>query len=301
MATIGFIGTGTIGGPMASKLLEHDHSMLVFDIDKNATQVHVNHGARAAANVAEVAQLCATVFLSLPGPTQIEDVVLGDAGLINNGESLTTIIDLSTNSLALNRRIAEFAQSKNVHYLDAPVSGGKLAARDGTLSVMVGGDEVAFNGVRPLIECFGEHIFYMGLPGSGTLTKLVNNQIFLCASVLIQEGFVLGAKAGIDPSALLKVLKASSAGALLARAPLVLSRQFNLDVFALSIAAKDVAVALESASAVGASMPMTEAAHGVYVEALEQGLGNEDFFATVKVLEAAAGVELPPLHKPKKS
>jgi 3-hydroxyisobutyrate dehydrogenase-like beta-hydroxyacid dehydrogenase len=163
---------------------------------------------------------------------------------------------------------------------------------------MVGGDEAAFNEVRPLLECFGQHIFYMGPPGAGTLTKLVNNQIFLCASVLIQEGFVMGARAGMDPSVLLEVLKVSSAAPLLARAPLVLSRKFDLDVFALSIAAKDVAIALESARAVGASMPMTAAASAIYQEALAQGLGAEDFFATVKVLEAQAGTSLPPLKKP---
>lgn len=301
MSTIGFIGTGTIGGPMALKLLEHKHSLLVFDIDNKATKLQVERGAGVAETIAEVAQACATVFLSLPGPPQIEDVVLANDGLLNNAQALATIIDLSTNSVSLNRQIAEVARSKGIRYLDAPVSGGKIAAREGSLAVMVGGEEAAFNDVRALIECFGEHIFYMGPPGSGTLTKLINNQIFLCASVLIQEGFVMGAKAGMDPSALLEVLKASSAGPLLARAPLVLSRRFDLDVFALSIAAKDVAVALESARGVGVSMPVTEAAHGVYEDALSNGLGNEDFFATVKVLEAAAGVELPPLRKPKAS
>ncbi|MCZ6893571.1 MAG: NAD(P)-dependent oxidoreductase [Gammaproteobacteria bacterium] len=299
MPTIGFIGTGTIGAPMALKLLEHEHTMLVFDIDSNATKAHVEQGARVAATVAEIAKACATVFLSLPGPAEIEEVVLGDDGLINHAETLATIADLSTNSLSLNRRIADIARRKGIDYLDTPVSGGKIAARDGSLAVMVGGDEAAFDEIRPLIECFGEHIFYMGPSGAGTLTKLVNNQIFLCASVLIQEGFVMAAKAGMDPSALLKVLKVSSAGPLMTRAPLVLSRKFDLDVFALSIATKDVGVALESARAVGASMPITEAAHAVYEDALEKGFGNEDFFATVKVLENAAGVELAPLRKPK--
>jgi len=299
MSTIGFIGTGTIGGPIALRLLEHEHSMWAFDIAPGATAAHEERGATAAATIAELANACSTVFLSLPGPAEIEQVVLGDDGLLNHTRTNSTIVDLSTNSVSLNRRIADLAQAKGISYLDAPVSGGKAAAGKGTLSVMVGGDEVAYLEARPLIEYFAEHIFYMGPPGSGTLAKLINNQIFLSASVLIQEGFVMAAKAGMDPGALLEVLKASSAGSLVSRAPLVLSRRFDLDVFALSIATKDLGVALESARDVGAAMPLTEAAHGVYAKALAQGFGNEDFFATVKVLEAAAGTTLPPLKKPK--
>lgn len=297
MIEIGFIGTGTIGGPIAARLIDRAHPLRVFDLNREATRPHEAKGARRAASLAEIAHTCTTVFLSLPGPPQIHDVVLGEGGLLAHAEALSTIIDLSTNSIALNRQLAEAARSQGIQYLDAPVSGGKVAARGGTLAVMVGGDQATFDATRHLLECFGEHLFYMGPAGAGTLTKLVNNQIFLSASVLIQEGFVMGAKAGMDPNAILEVLKVSSAGSLLARAPLVLSRKFDMDVFALSIAAKDIEVALASADAVGAQMPMTAAASGVYQRALADGLGAEDFFATVKVLEAAAGVTLPPLQK----
>lgn len=298
--TIGFIGAGTIGGPIARRLLEHKHALAVFDVDPNATLSLVEHGARSAKSIDELARQCGVIFLSLPGPTEIEAVMRGDGGLLKTLESNTTVIDLSTNSVALNRDLADEARAKDIHYLDAPVSGGKAAALKGTLSVMVGGDESAFNNIRALIECFAEHIFHMGDSGSGTLTKLVNNQIFLCASVLIQEGFLMGAKAGMDPSKLLEVLKVSSAGSLLGRAPLVLSRSFNSDLFALAIASKDVGVALASGKELGVDMPLTEAADGVYQQALAQGLGKEDFFATAKVLESAAGIEIPPLRKPKK-
>jgi 3-hydroxyisobutyrate dehydrogenase-like beta-hydroxyacid dehydrogenase len=298
MDTIGFIGTGTIGAPMAFKLLEGGHELMVFDLNEVATRPHAASGAKVASSIGEIAQACTTVFLSLPGPAQIEAVVLGDDGLLATRGALTTIVDLSTNSVSLNRSIAELAAAQAVAYLDAPVSGGKVAAQEGSLAVMVGGDELAFNAARTLIECVGKNIFYLGPAGAGTLTKLVNNQIFLCASVLIQEGFVMGCKAGMDPSALLEVLKVSSAGPLMSRAPLVLSRKFDLDVFALSIAAKDVALAVESAHAVGASMPMTEAAHGIYSAALAAGHGRDDFFATAKVLEERAAIEMPRLRKP---
>ena len=298
MSKVGFIGLGTIGGPMAERLLLAGHKISVFDVNADACISFRDRGGLISGNCEEMASTCDTIFLSLPGPPQIEDVILGGDGLLTNNGSLHTIIDLSTNSLQLNRTIAARAQEENIAYLDAPVSGGKIAAKKGTLSVMVGGDENSYNSSKPLIECFAEHIFYMGQSGTGTLTKLVNNQIFLAASVLIQEGFVMGAKAGMDPNALLEVLKVSSAGSLLERAPLILSKKFDLNVFALSIAEKDLTVALQSASDIGASMPMTEASREIYRKASAKGLGKEDFFATVKVLEEIAECSLHELKKP---
>ncbi|MEM7542989.1 MAG: NAD(P)-dependent oxidoreductase [Pseudomonadota bacterium] len=294
--SIGFVGAGTIGGPMA-KQIAAQHPLMVFDIDAAAAGAV---GGEVAGSLNEIGRACETVFLSLPGPPQIREVLLGDDGLIANGDAIKTIVDLSTNSVSLNREIAQSALEQGIQYLDAPVSGGKIAAEKGALAVMVGGDEGTFKAVTPLLECIGDHLFYMGPAGAGTLTKLVNNQIFLCATVLVQEGFVMGAKAGMDPSELLKVLNVSSAGPVLNRAPLMLSKKFDLGVFALSIAAKDVAVALQSADDLGVPMPMTQAASEVYSKAIENGLGGEDFFATVKVLESLADTELPALKKPEK-
>ena len=298
MADIGFIGTGTIGGPIAGRLLGGEDTLHVFDTRADATGALEAAGAHRASSVAAIAETCTTVFLSLPGPPQIREVVAGDNGLLTHRGRIEAIVDLSTNAIALNRELAAAAEAIGIHYLDAPVSGGKVAAIDGTLAVMVGGDKATFEAIRPLIERFGNNVFYLGAPGSGTLAKLVNNQIFLAASVLVQEGFVMGAKAGMDPADLIEVLKVSSAGALMRIAPLVLSRKFDLDVFALAIAAKDIAVAIESADALGVDIPMAKAAAGVYEKALERGLGGEDFYATVKVLEAAADVVMPPLKKP---
>jgi len=298
-ASVGFIGTGTIGGPMAMKLLEHGHPLTVFDVNSAATAAHVDRGAAQAAAVSELARGCQTIFLSLPGPKEIEQVMQAPDGILAHARPGTTVVDLSTSSVQLSRAMAERAAARDMEYLDAPVSGGKQAAEAGTLAVMVGGQAAAFERVRALIACFGEHIFYMGDSGAGTLTKLVNNQIFLSASVLIQEAFVMGAKAGMDPAALMEVLKVSSAGPLLAPAPLVLSRKFNLGVFALSIAAKDVGLALESAASAGVEMPMAQAALETYQAALEAGLAQEDFFATLKTVEARAGVELQPLKRRK--
>lgn len=298
MGTTGFIGTGTIGSPMAMRLIDAGHALLVFDLNLAATRAHQDKGAQRAASVQALAANCKTLFLSLPGPKQIEQVMLGADGVLAHAAKGTTIIDLSTNAIALNRRIASEAAARGMHYLDAPVSGGRVGAIAGKLAVMVGGERAAFDAVRALIACFGENIFYMGEAGAGTLTKLINNQIFLAASVLVQEGFVMGAKAGMDPATVLEVLKVSSAGAVVGRAGLFLSRKFDADIFALSIASKDLDVALASAQDLGVEMPMTTAAATVYHRAVEQGLGAQDFYATIKVLEGAAGTEVPVLHKP---
>ena len=298
MKDIGFIGTGTIGAPMAMRLVDGGHRLRVFDLNRDATRPHEERGALRAASLREIAEQSAVIFLSLPGPKQIEAVMLGDDGLLAYGRPALTIVDLSTNAIALNRQLATQASDLGIHYLDAPVSGGRVGALAGKLAVMIGGDRAAFDAVRDLIACFGENIFYMGAAGAGTLTKLINNQIFLAASVLVQEGFVMGVKAGMDPSAVLEVLKVSSAASVLGRASLFLSRKFEQDIFSLAIAAKDLDVALASAQGLGAEMPMTTAAAGVYQRALAAGLGAEDFYATVKVLEGTAGVTVPPLHKP---
>lgn len=291
---IGFVGTGTIGAPMAARLLDAGHALLVHDAHAPATDALAAAGAALAASPAEVAARCETVLLSLPGPSEVEAVVRGDAGLLAARGALRRIVDLSTNALALSRALATQAAEHDVHYLDAPVSGGAVAARDGKLAVMVGGDAGALEAVRPLLECFAAHVFHLGESGAGTLAKLVNNQVFLCASVLVQEAFTLGAKAGMDTDTLLEVLQASSAAPYLARAPLVLSGRYDLGVFALGIAAKDVALALESAAQAGVSLPVTAAAHGVYAEAVARGLSREDFHATLRVLEDAAGTQVTP-------
>lgn len=295
MTMLGFVGAGTIGAPMAARLLAAGHDVHVCDSNPAAVAALVASGATPAASPATLAASCATVFLSLPGPPAIEAVMLGDDGLLARATTLRTVVDLSTNALDLNRRLATTAAERGIAYLDAPVSGGKAGAAAGKLAVMVGGDADAFDRVRPLLECFAAHVFHLGASGNGTLAKLVNNQVFLAASVLVQEGFVMAARAGMDPNALREVLEASSAAPYLARADLVLSHRYDRDLFALGIAAKDVALALESAAAIGAEMPLTQAAHTVYARALELGDAREDFPATLRALEHAAGVTLPEL------
>lgn len=291
---VGFVGLGTMGRPIASHLRRAGHEVTVWDVAASAVDSLVAEGAAPATDIAGLAAASDVAFLSLPGPADVDEVVDALLPALRPG---SVIVDLSTNSVDGVRAAAERCAAAGVAFVDAPVSGGKAGAEAGTLSVMVGAEPEVFASVEPLLRVFGATVFHVGPSGAGALAKLVNNQIFLCACVLVQEGFVLGAKAGMDPTALLDILKASSAAGVLGSAPFFLGRNFEDAVFRLSIAEKDVAVALESARSLGVAMPTTTAAHGVYRAAVDDGLGDKVFTATLLALESWAGVEVPPLRR----
>lgn len=287
---VGFVGVGTMGRPIAGHLVAAGHDVAVWDAAPGAVDALVAAGATAAASIGALAGAVDVVFLSLPGPTQVDSVV-GEL-LAAGPPAGTVVVDLSTNSVEGARAQAAHCAAVGVTFLDAPVSGGKLGAEQGTLAVIVGGDADAVERVRPLLDTFSANVFPVGGSGAGALAKLVNNQIFLCASVLVQEGFVLGAKAGMDATELLEILKASSAASVVGMAPMFLTRNFDNVSFKLSIAEKDVAVALESAATLGVDMPMTAAALDVYRAAIDAGLGDKVFTATLRPLEERAGTEV---------
>jgi 3-hydroxyisobutyrate dehydrogenase-like beta-hydroxyacid dehydrogenase len=162
---------------------------------------------------------------------------------------------------------------------------------------MVGGSNEGYARAQPLLRQFAREIFHVGPAGAGALAKLVNNQIFLCASVLIQEGFVLGAKAGMDSNDLMRILNASSAGLHTRRTGFVLNRDFQQAVFKLGIAHKDLSVALESAAALGVQMPLTRAAEELYARAVQRGYGDQVYSATLQVLEEQADTSVAALRR----
>src|SRR6478609_598210 len=285
---IGFVGVGTMGGPIAAHLVAAGHEVTVYDASPAASGAI--EGATAADDVTGIHADC--VFLSLPGPTEIEAVV---GELLSN--TPVTIVDLSTNSPDVVRRLHERCASAGVAFVDAPVSGGRVKAISGELSVMVGGDEADVERVRPLLDCFAAQVFHVGPPGAGTVAKLVNNQLFLAAAVLVQEAYVLGAAAGLDPSTVHGIVRASSGGPYAALVPLLLGRRFDDVLFRLDIATKDLGLAVETAQAHGAEVPVSAAALATYQAARDAGLGDQAFHATLLEIERAAGIELPPLRR----
>ncbi len=288
----GFVGIGTMGMPMAEHIIDAGISLVVRDTNPQVVGELTAAGAAAAGSLDEVGRKCQVVFLSLPGPADVEAVLVGASGLLGSMIEGDVIVDLSTNSHEMVVNLAAAAAEKGVHFLDAPVSGGAVGVRKKTLAVMVGGDAAALDLARPVLDLFAPHIFHVGATGMGTIAKLANNLIVLASTVTVQEAFVMASKAGLDATTLMRIIKKSSAAPCTGHGHFVLSRRFDNPIFKLGIAKKDLAVAVQSAKALGVPMPTTEAALAVYDQAIDMGLGDEVFYATQKALEADAGAEV---------
>ncbi len=294
--SIGFIGLGTMGRPVAENLLTAGHDLIVHDVMSAAVDEMVELGASAAGSVQDLARNAKVIFLSLPGPAQIDSVVLGTDGVRLHAAEGTIIVDLSTSSVAAVRSVASSCADAGLHYVDAPVSGGAPGARAGTLSILVSADDdKVFATIEPLLEVIGSNIVRAGGVGSGTMLKLINNQVFLAGALLVQEAFVFGAKAGLTSDEIKTVLDHSTAGVITRETGFALSRDFDAQIFALSLATKDLALSLESANALEVPMPLAEAAHSVFQQAVDAGYGDQAFYATVQRLEQLAGAEVSPL------
>ncbi len=289
---VGFVGTGTMGAPIAGHLVAAGHDVRVYDRSPEAMARVA--GASPAGSAAAAAAGAACVFLSLPGPPEVSEAV---EGVLVADPLPTRIVDLSTNSPDVVRRLHERCAAAGVRFVDAPVSGGRIKAESGELAVLVGGDDVDVAAVEPLLQPFAAQVFHVGPPGTGTVAKLVNNQLFLAAAVLVQEAYVLGAAAGLEPSKLHRIMRASSAAPYATLAPLLLGRDFDDVIFRLDIATKDLTLAVETATTQGVTVPVSEAALDVYRAALEAGLGSKAFHATLTEIERRAGIELPALKR----
>jgi 3-hydroxyisobutyrate dehydrogenase-like beta-hydroxyacid dehydrogenase len=296
-ARLGLIGAGTMGAPIARRLIDGGHALCVCDVSSAAVDALVAAGARAAANAREVAQAADIVFLSLPGTREVEAVMTAPDGLLAGARRGQIIVDLSTNAHDVVLRLFAMTHANGVALLDAPLSGGKAAAAKGTLTMMVGGEASALDTVRPILALFASNIFHVGATGMGTIAKLVNNQIFLTTAVAIQEGFVMAAKAGLDSNSLIGILAKASAGTYLGLAPLLLSKQYDNAFFKLGLAAKDMALIMQSAQSLGVALPSTSAANALYREAAAAQGGDKVFFATLETLEQKADTCVTPVRR----
>lgn len=208
MVTVGFVGVGRIGGPMARHHVEAGHEVTVFDIDEEAMRQLVEIGASGADDAAEVARTAEVVFLSLPGPDDVIEVVDAIEGSLAPG---STVIDTTTSTPAVTGEIAKRLGDCEVAVLGAPVSGGTSGAEAGTLTVMVGGDRDVFRSVRPLFDPIASDVIYVGsAPGDAHAVKLLNNYLTYTALMATSEAIVLGRQAGLDPETMIEVFNASS-------------------------------------------------------------------------------------------
>jgi len=293
---VAFIGLGTMGGRMVANLQEHGHDVVVTDVRRESAAPALEQGATWADTPRDAARDAELILSSLPGPREVEAVVLGGDGVIGGAAPDAVYADLSTSSVSLARRIYAELKAKGISALDAPVSGGPQGAQDGSLIVMVGGDAPAFERALPTLKAIGSNVQYVGEAGCGAIAKLCHNMIGIASGQILAEGFTLAVKAGLDPATFLEVLRGGAYGrqmGLNVSIPeVVFKDDFDSPRFALALARKDLGLATDLAREVSVPMPMANVAEQTMIEAMNRGWGGKDASAPFLIQEERAGVEV---------
>src|ERR1700720_572886 len=288
---IGFIGLGKMGFPMARRLIEANHQLVVFDQRQEAVDRLVALGAQAASSPKDVADRAETVLASLPSLQASLDVATGKGGVIE-GKRIRRFVDLSPVGSQMAVRIHGLLAKRNLVQLDSPVSGGVGGAEKGTLAVMVSGPKADFQAIKPALDVIGKVFFIGEKPGSAQTMKLANNLLSATAVVATSEAVVMGVKSGLDPAVMIDVINAGSGQNTASRDKFprsVLPRTFDFG-FATGLMVKDVRLCLEEMKSLGLSMEVAEAVGRLW-EVVIRDMGPEsDFTAAIKPIEKAAGV-----------
>jgi 3-hydroxyisobutyrate dehydrogenase len=289
---IGFVGTGTMGTPIAGCLIHAGHSLTVYDRRPKATAALCGQGAARADSAFDAARSCEVVFTSLPGPTQFEAAMLEpQSGILAGLQSGAVHIDLTTNAPKTIARIADACRSRGVELVDAPVSG-----RPPAMTVMVGASDTAFARCRRLFDAIAANVFHVGPSGAGATAKLVTQYLGYTNFIASIEGMLVAAKAGIDLNVLAQIVPVSAGQS---RTFDNIPRGVFTGTFAaggtLDIVAKDVELACQFARDVGAPATLGALASDIYKRAQARGWGQEGFPVVARILEAMAGAELRPV------
>jgi 3-hydroxyisobutyrate dehydrogenase len=280
---IGFIGTGVMGKSMAGHLLDAGYTLVVYSRTKDKASVLLDRGAQWAETPKVVAEKASVIFTMVGYPTDVEEVYLGENGLIQNGSKGSYYIDMTTSAPSLAVKIAESAKKRGIQAIDAPVSGGDVGAMEATLSIMVGGEQAAFEEVRPLLALLGTNIVHQGNPGAGQHTKM-SNQIAIASNMIgVCEAIIYAEKAGLDPEQVLRSISAGAAGSwsLSNLAPRMLNGNFEPG-FYIKHFIKDMRIALEEAETMGLEVPGLALAKSLYDQLAEKGEGNSGTQALYK-------------------
>ena len=292
---VGFVGLGTMGASMAANLQTAGYKLVVHDVRRKSADRHVAAGARWADSAADLAKLCDVVFLSLPGPPDVEAVALGPNGLSGGLKPGSAVFDLSTNSPTLVRKIHGIYAEKGVHMLDAPVSGGPTGARSGKLAIWVGGDKEVFDKHKPLLDAIGDQARYIGAIGAGSVAKLVHNCAGYAVQTALAEVFTMGVKAGVEPLALWEAVRGGAGGRRRTFDGLIdqfLVNTYEPPAFALRLAHKDMSLATQLGREVGVPMRLANMAMAEMTEALNRGWDQKDSRSPMMLQTERAGVKI---------
>jgi 3-hydroxyisobutyrate dehydrogenase-like beta-hydroxyacid dehydrogenase len=289
---IGFIGLGQMGKWMAHNILGKGFDLTVSDIDAAAVAALTGGGAKSAATPAEVAERTDWIFLSLPNAEVVRQIVFGESGLLTRARAGQVVIDLGTTTYMATLEMGANLKQQGIRFADAPVSGMESRAKDGTLTIMYGGDESLFQQVLPVFHAVGNLVLYMGELGCGQLTKLINQLLFNVSAAAIAEILPMAAKLGLDPEKVVSVVTSGTGRSFAAEffGPRILENNFS-EGYALKNAYKDMVSAAEICAHKKIPLPMVHAATTTYQMALAEGYGDEDKGAMIKVFERLLGVE----------
>lgn len=288
---VGIAGLGRMGHPIAENLLAAGFPTVVWNRSEEKAADLIASGAQWAASPRDLVNSAEIVLTSLADPAAVETVYFGDAGLLDRIPTGVILVDLSTGSPALSRRITAAAAERGAFFLDAPVAGSITAATEGQLGIMVGGDRAAFDRCQEIFATIGKAAFYLGDSGSGATMKLVSNAILATMVQSLAEGVALGAKAGLAPEDIFAVLGASSAAApvVTAKAAAISERTYLPAAFTLALMQKDLWLALSLANELAVPMPATAIAHDMVLAANATGKSALDFSAVALLMEELAG------------
>lgn len=292
---VGFIGTGNIGTPIAANILKEGNELIVHDIVKEKADFLLELGAQWADSPKAVAEACQFICACLPGPVEMEQMTLGEGGLLEGLTSGSVYIDHTTNSPELAKRVHGIFKERGVDMLDAPVSGGVEGAMIRDLLVMVGGDEETFQRCKPILDAIGERVFHTGGIGAGCTCKIMHNTAVFCADMAMAECWTLAVKSGVAPEVIVDVFRNGALGRMSNLSMRLPDTYFRGDFdprFALRIARKDIGLATDLARTHNVPMRLAEMCEQEYMEAMGRGWEDRDSSIVLTLQEERAGVQV---------
>ena len=289
---IGFIGIGKMGAPMSRRLLEAGYPLVVYDLSEKAMEGLVEAGAGKASSVKDLARCSSVVITMLPASPDVETVVLGPEGVVEGAGAGDMVIDMSSSYPTSTKMIGERLSAKGVRMLDAPVSGGIKGAREGTLSIMVGGEEKDYEECRPIFEAMGQNIWYIGGLGAGHTVKALNNLCSACSMAITSEALVVAAKLGLSPERVIEVMNSSTGRSWSSQykfPTFVLNNAFNSG-FSIGLLNKDVEIATRLGRELHVPMFVGSMVQQLYNYAVGQSSGDDCHTTIIKLIEDWGGV-----------
>lgn len=290
---VGFIGLGTMGGHMALNVRKAGFDVVVNDLRRELADRHIEAGCTWADSIGKVAEVADVIFTSLPGPREINMVAFDEDGLLAGMKPGAAWFDLSTSSPTSARAIHPRFEAKNIHFLDAPVSGGPTGAASGRLAIWVGGDRATFDKHKAILDAIGDQAKYIGPIGAGSVAKLVHNAAGYTIQTALAEVFTMGVKAGVEPLELWDAIRAGANGRARTFDRLggeFLQNKWDPPSFMLKLAHKDVTLATQLAREVGVPMRLTNMALEELTEAMNRGWQDRDSRVAMLLQEERAGV-----------